>query len=461
MCIVPKRCNDMMNVGRLQGFDGKIVAQGRLLLQDTFMVSDPEGGGGRMRERRVFLFEQIVIFSEPLDKKRGFSMPGFLYKNSIKIGCLGLEDSVDGDPCKFMLTSRVTNSSVDSFVLHSSHLGVRQVWTLQISQILESQRNFLNALTSPIEYQRIHVGASDGPCLPSSGAPSVGSVMPSVAPVGGLQGVPLTGPLGVGSPLVGGGPQGGAGSSRRPSRIPQPSRLPQPLRHPHHPGAADPDGPNKMSGSSPRLPPHSSLPHAVSANPGSQAPAGGVRDTREAQRGVRVQGGSPQGKRMFSASTDQPPPIPPIPRASVAPLSGPVLLSTPSKPRPGTVSPMASPLATPAFGKDALPPPPPSPGLKSGSGSFWSSMPGSPASRPGSFTFPGETGETMGRQNQNTFQTSSQSATGSHRHSTHSKEADRMSTCSSTSEQSTQSNGVRDVPAAQASVRPNATPAPG
>uniref|UniRef100_A0A8C8J526 non-specific serine/threonine protein kinase n=1 Tax=Oncorhynchus tshawytscha TaxID=74940 RepID=A0A8C8J526_ONCTS len=185
MCIVPKRCNDMMNVGRLQGFDGKIVAQGRLLLQDTFMVSDPEGGGGRMRERRVFLFEQIVIFSEPLDKKRGFSMPGFLYKNSIKIGCLGLEDSVDGDPCKFMLTSRVTNSSVDSFVLHSSHLGVRQVWTLQISQILESQRNFLNA---KIKYQRIHVGASDGPCLPSSGAPSVGSVMPSVAPVGDPEG---------------------------------------------------------------------------------------------------------------------------------------------------------------------------------------------------------------------------------------------------------------------------------
>uniref|UniRef100_A0A673ZFX6 Trio Rho guanine nucleotide exchange factor a n=1 Tax=Salmo trutta TaxID=8032 RepID=A0A673ZFX6_SALTR len=417
MCIVPKRCNDMMNVGRLQGFDGKIVAQGRLLLQDTFMVSDPEGGGGRMRERRVFLFEQIVIFSEPLDKKRGFSMPGFLYKNSIKIGCLGLEDSVDSDPCKFVLTSRVTNSSVESFVLHSSHLGVRQVWTLQISQILESQRNFLNGTRT-------------------SGAPSVGSVMPSVAPVGGLQGVPLTGPLSVGgplcvgSPLVGGGPQGGAGSSRRPSRIPQPSRLPQPLRHPHHPGAADPDGPNKMSvlltcdsGSSPRLPPHSSLPHSVSANPGSQAPAGGVRDTREAQHGVRVQGGSPQGKRTFSASTDQPPPIPSIHRASVAPLSGPVLLSTTTKPRPGTVSPMASPMATPAFGKDALPPPPPSPGLKSGSGSFWSSMPGSPASRPGSFTFPGETGETMGR------------------HSTHSKEADRMSTCSSTSEQSLQSNG--------------------
>lgn len=65
---------------------GKIVAQGRLLLQDTFMVGDHDGGPlSRMKERRVFLFEQIVIFSEPLDKKRGFSMPGFLYKNSIKV----------------------------------------------------------------------------------------------------------------------------------------------------------------------------------------------------------------------------------------------------------------------------------------------------------------------------------------------------------------------------------------
>lgn len=50
------------------------------------MVSDPEGGHlGRMKERRVFLFEQLVIFSEPLEKKKGFSLPGFLYKNSIKV----------------------------------------------------------------------------------------------------------------------------------------------------------------------------------------------------------------------------------------------------------------------------------------------------------------------------------------------------------------------------------------
>ncbi|XP_069371898.1 triple functional domain protein isoform X8 [Paralichthys olivaceus] len=396
MCIVPKKCNDMMNVGRLQEFDGKIVAQGRLLLQDTFMVSDPEGSLiGRMKERRVFLFEQLVIFSEPLDKKKGFSLPGFLYKNSIKVSCLGLEDNVESDPCKFILTSRSTNGTVESFVLHSAHAGVREVWTLQISQILESQRNFLN------EYQRNHVGASGGSCVPNMGAPGGCSSGSSAPP-------------GVGSSQGSSTPSGPQGGSRRPSRIPQPSRLPQPLRH--HPGA-DPDGPNKMSGSSPRLVPPPLLPP-----------------------GVSQQGKRPSQTPEEQAQTPTPASVvAPIPRATVGPLP-----STPtSKPRPGAVAPIASPLATPSFSKDILPPPPPSPGQKSGSG-FWNSMPGSPASRPGSFTFPGEVGESPVRQNSNQIQTGSGSGSQTHRHSTHSKEADRMSTCSSASEQSiqsTQSNG--------------------
>ncbi|CAL8297080.1 unnamed protein product [Lota lota] len=407
MCIVPKRCNDVMNVGRLQGFDGKVVAQGRLLLQDTFMVLEAEGGAlGRMEERRVFLFEQLVLFSEPLDKKRGFSLPGFLYKSSIKVSCLGLEENEEGDPFRFTLTSRGANGSTEALELHSSHPGVCQVWILQISQMLESQQNFLNTLTSPMEYQRNHVGASGGPCLPSLGAPGGNS-----GGGGGGGGAPGGGGSGT--------PQDGSGSpSRRPSRIPQPSRLPQPLRH--HPGVES-DGPPKVSGrearcSSPCPAPSPALPP----------------------------GGSPQGKRPFQPPDDQaqtPTPsnaVAPNPRATVGPIP-----STPtSKPRPGTISPMASPMATPAFGKDALPLPPPSPGQKCGSG-FWSSMPGSPASRPGSFTFPGEVGELPARQNQTQSGSGSQSQS-AHRHSTHSKEADRMSTCSSTSEQSiqsTQSNG--------------------
>uniref|UniRef100_A0A4W6EMP7 Uncharacterized protein n=1 Tax=Lates calcarifer TaxID=8187 RepID=A0A4W6EMP7_LATCA len=196
MCVVPKRCNDMMNVGRLQGFDGKIVAQGRLLLQDTFMVSDQDGGLlSRMKERRVFLFEQIVIFSEPLDKKKGFSTPGYLFKNSIKVSWLGLEENAD-DPCKFTLTSRSSSGNLERYTLHSTSPGVSQVWVHQVSQILENQRNFLNGMTLP--------------CTQNYNSSSL------------------------------------CGPRSRPSRIPQPSsRLPQPVHHHHPPG---PEGPDRSAG---------------------------------------------------------------------------------------------------------------------------------------------------------------------------------------------------------------------
>ncbi|MEQ2206801.1 hypothetical protein XENOCAPTIV_003053 [Xenoophorus captivus] len=121
--------------------------EGRLLLQDTFMVSDQDGGLlSRMKERRVFLFEQIVIFSEPLDKKKGFSTPGYLFKNSIKVSCLGLEENSD-DPCKFTLISRSSSGNLERFTLHSTSPGVGQAWVHQVSHILENQRNFLNGKT--------------------------------------------------------------------------------------------------------------------------------------------------------------------------------------------------------------------------------------------------------------------------------------------------------------------------
>ncbi|KAM4795456.1 rho guanine nucleotide exchange factor 25 isoform 2-T2 [Rhinophrynus dorsalis] len=155
MCFVPKRCNDMMNLGRLQGFEGKITAQGKLLQQDTFVVAEQESSFlTRCKERRVFLFEQIIIFSEPIDKKKGFSLPGYIFKNSIKISCLGIEESIDNDPCKFCLTSRGTDRSLVRYILQASSPEIRMAWIRDIGQILESQRNFLNALQSPIEYQR-------------------------------------------------------------------------------------------------------------------------------------------------------------------------------------------------------------------------------------------------------------------------------------------------------------------
>ncbi|XP_067385674.1 rho guanine nucleotide exchange factor 25 [Emydura macquarii macquarii] len=155
MCFVPKRCNDMMNVGRLQGFEGKLTAQGKLLQQDTFWVTEQDGGFlPRCRERRVFLFEQLVILSEPLERRKAFAPPAYLFKSSIKVSCLGLEEAVENDPCKFALTSREADRSSVRYVLQAAAPEIAQAWAADVSHILETQRNFLNALQSPIEYQR-------------------------------------------------------------------------------------------------------------------------------------------------------------------------------------------------------------------------------------------------------------------------------------------------------------------
>ncbi|XP_032204677.1 rho guanine nucleotide exchange factor 25 isoform X2 [Mustela erminea] len=138
--------------------EGKLTAQGKLLGQDTFWVTEPEAGGllsSRGRERRVFLFEQIVIFSEALGGGvRGGSQAGYVYKSSIKVSCLGLEGNLQGDPCRFALTSRGPEGGIQRYVLQSADPAVSQAWIKQVAQILESQRDFLNALQSPIEYQR-------------------------------------------------------------------------------------------------------------------------------------------------------------------------------------------------------------------------------------------------------------------------------------------------------------------
>lgn len=155
MCFVPKRCNDMMNVGRLQGFEGQLRAQGKLLQQDTFTFIENENSIlSRPKERRVFLFEQLIILSEPMDRKRGFSLPGYVYKNSIKISCLSIEDRCPEDPCRLVLTSRNIDGSLQKFILRASSSEIRTSWANDIIQMLETQRNFLNALQSPIEFQR-------------------------------------------------------------------------------------------------------------------------------------------------------------------------------------------------------------------------------------------------------------------------------------------------------------------
>ena len=55
---------------------GRINAQGKLLLQDTFVIRESFNVD---KQRKVFLFEQSIIFSEVVDKRN--DEMGFVFRN--------------------------------------------------------------------------------------------------------------------------------------------------------------------------------------------------------------------------------------------------------------------------------------------------------------------------------------------------------------------------------------------
>lgn len=88
--IVPKAANDMMDVGRLQKFEGKITAQGKLLLHGPLLCTEGPAAADRNnmtkpRELQVFLFEQNIIFSEIVGKKTQFTSPSYIYKAHVQV----------------------------------------------------------------------------------------------------------------------------------------------------------------------------------------------------------------------------------------------------------------------------------------------------------------------------------------------------------------------------------------
>ncbi|XP_018399522.1 PREDICTED: triple functional domain protein isoform X2 [Cyphomyrmex costatus] len=156
MRVIPKAANDMMDVGRLQGFDGKITAQGKLLLHGPLLVSEISNVTMRGREWQVFLFEQNIIFSETVGKKTQFTNPVYIYKAHIQVNNMSLEDSND-DPDKFIIRStdpRNPGLGFSCSVAEESSGPRRQEWVDTITAILQTQRDFLKAIQSPIAYQK-------------------------------------------------------------------------------------------------------------------------------------------------------------------------------------------------------------------------------------------------------------------------------------------------------------------
>lgn len=158
MCIIPGAANDMMSVGRLQGFDGKVTAQGRLLLQDTMEVCEQTSKNTleriNFKERKAFLFEQIIIFGKTVDSRKNKTGTGlhYLFSGSIRVNKMILTE-MPNNPLSFRLVDKSPGAATQ-YLCQCKSESIKKNWTTQIKILLNNQTDFLKALQSPISYQR-------------------------------------------------------------------------------------------------------------------------------------------------------------------------------------------------------------------------------------------------------------------------------------------------------------------
>lgn len=153
MCIVPKACDDMMQVGRLQNFDGNLNAQGKLLFQGLLQISECSPSQPfKGKERIVFLFEQSAIIADSIPKRNEFSSPTYIFKNQIMVNKMVLESDVADEPTRFILRSNDPNQSI-AFLCQANSVEEKEQWLEKISTQLDQQKALLAALVDPKKYQ--------------------------------------------------------------------------------------------------------------------------------------------------------------------------------------------------------------------------------------------------------------------------------------------------------------------
>ncbi|XP_055992099.1 puratrophin-1 [Sorex fumeus] len=124
--------NDLLAMDALQGCDVNLKEQGQLVRQDEFTVRC----GRHKSLRRVFLFEDLLLFSKP---RRGPSgTDTFAYKRSFKMADLGLTECSGESNLRFEIWFR-RRKARDTFVLQAASLATKQAWTADISRLLWKQ----------------------------------------------------------------------------------------------------------------------------------------------------------------------------------------------------------------------------------------------------------------------------------------------------------------------------------
>nr|XP_020740618.1 puratrophin-1 isoform X3 [Odocoileus virginianus texanus] len=124
--------NDLLAMDAIHGCDVNLKEQGQLVRQDEFTVRC----GRHKSLRRIFLFEELLLFSKPRRGPTGVDM--FTYKRSFKMADLGLTECCGDNNLRFEIWFR-RRKAKDTFVLQAASLATKQAWTADISRLLWRQ----------------------------------------------------------------------------------------------------------------------------------------------------------------------------------------------------------------------------------------------------------------------------------------------------------------------------------
>ena len=125
--------NDLLAMDSLRDCDVSLQEQGRLLRQEEFVVWQ----GRKKSNRRVFLFEELIVFSKPRKTSAGHDL--YTYKNSIKMAEVGLTENIGGRGLRFEVWFRKLRSSAQTFTLQASSMDIKESWVRDLSKLLWRQ----------------------------------------------------------------------------------------------------------------------------------------------------------------------------------------------------------------------------------------------------------------------------------------------------------------------------------
>jgi hypothetical protein len=146
MIEVPQQANDMMNVGRIKDLPTNVHQLGELKLQDMLSVSEPmitKDVEKKFKERRVFLFQQSMIFCDEIPAKDKYSSPNYIYKYELKINKLQHKEfKRNKELCQFTLVE-LDAGNTRRVICQCKDEEQYELWVTNVNKVLQRQNDLI------------------------------------------------------------------------------------------------------------------------------------------------------------------------------------------------------------------------------------------------------------------------------------------------------------------------------